>query len=99
MRACSRVRLPTMLKSLQRAVAEAERQTPETQQDLARLIMLYLREEQLVVDLTPEQEAAVLRSRDAARRGEFASDKELKAIWANLSKAGATAPGKDTSSL
>lgn len=71
-----------MLKALERAVAEAEQQTPETQEDLARLMMLYLGEEQPIVDLTPEQEAAVLRSRDAARRGEFASDEEMGAIWA-----------------
>ena len=71
-----------MLEAFERAVAEAERRTPEMQEDHARLMMLYLGEEQPVVDLTPEQEAAVLRSRDAARRGEFASDEEMNAIWA-----------------
>ena len=75
-----------MLKSLERAVAEAERLPPDMQDDLARLMMLYLGEEQPVVDLTPDQEAKVLRSREAASRGEFATAEQMRAIWSKYDR-------------
>ena len=73
-----------MLKSLERAVAEAERLSPEMQDDLARMMMLYTGVEQPLAELTVEQEAAVLRSREAARLGQFATEDELRSIWAKL---------------
>ncbi len=73
-----------MLKSLERAVAEAERLSPEMQDDLARMMMLYAGVEQPFAELTIEQEATVLRSREAARLGHYATDEDMRGIWAKL---------------
>jgi hypothetical protein len=52
------------------------------QDDIARMVLLYAGEDQSLVDLTPEEEAAALRSREAAARGEFATGEQVRAIWA-----------------
>jgi len=72
-----------MVEALEHAVAQARRLAPDRQDELASLMMLYLGEDDRpLADLTPEQEVAVHRSREAARRGEIASDEEMQAIWA-----------------
>lgn len=71
-----------MLKSLERAVAEAGRLPPEMQDDIARMMMLYLGIEQPIAEVTPEQEEAALRSREAARLDDFATEEEMRAMWA-----------------
>ena len=39
-------------------------------------------DDERLVPLTPEEEAAIAASRAAARRGEFATDEEVQAVWA-----------------
>jgi hypothetical protein len=71
-----------MTKLLERAVETVRRLPPEMQDDLARVLLQLVGEEQPIVDLTPEEEAAVSRSRAAAARGEFATDAQVRAVWA-----------------
>jgi len=71
-----------MTKLLEHAVDAVRRLPPEIQDDLARVLLQLAGEDQPLVDLTPEEEAAVLRSRDAAQRGKFATDAQVKAVWA-----------------
>jgi hypothetical protein len=54
----------------------------EMQEDLARVLLQFAGEELPIIDLTPEEEEAVLNSRAAAARGEFATDEQIRAIWA-----------------
>ena len=53
----------------------------EMQDEVARIMLAYAGAEAIVVELTAEEEAAVLHSRAAAARGEFATDKQMRAIW------------------
>jgi hypothetical protein len=71
-----------MTTLLEQAVNTARGLPPEMQDDIARMMLLYVGDELPVVDLTPDEEAAVLRSRAAAARGEFATDEQMRAIWA-----------------
>ena len=71
----------SMTKLLEQAVDTARKMPPDMQDDIARMMMAYAGSDQPTVDLTPEEETAVLRSRAAAARGEFASDEQVKAVW------------------
>lgn len=67
---------------LERAV-EALRGLPaETQDDLARMVLQCVGEDQPQVQLTAEEEASLEESLAQERRGEFASDEQVRAIWA-----------------
>jgi predicted transcriptional regulator len=71
-----------MTRLLERAV-ERMRVLPDAMQDeLARLVLQLAGEEQPVVRLTSEEDAALDASLAEAERGEFASDEEVEAIWA-----------------
>ena len=71
-----------MTSLLEQAVNTARNLPPEIQDDIARMMLLFAGDAPPVVDLTPEEEAAVLRSRAAAERGEFATGDRMRAIWA-----------------
>jgi hypothetical protein len=71
-----------MTKLLDQAVAAAQSASPETQDDVARMILTYFGREQTPVELSPEDEAAVMKARGAVARGEIATDARMRAIWA-----------------
>lgn len=71
-----------MTALLEQAVRTARQLSPEMQDDMARMMLQFAGGDQPAVDLSPQDEAAVLRSRAAARRGEFATDEQMRAIWA-----------------
>ncbi len=52
------------------------------QDDVARLLLQFLGEEQPVIPLTPEDAASFAESRAQAARREFASDEQVRAVWA-----------------
>lgn len=52
------------------------------QDDLARAIMAMTGEVTSVVQLTAEEEASFDESYAQAARGEFATDEQIRAIWA-----------------
>jgi predicted transcriptional regulator len=73
-----------MTKLLDQALEAARTLPPATQDDIARVILrLAGSDDQAPVPLTPEEEAAIDTSKAAAARGEFATDQEVSAVWAN----------------
>jgi hypothetical protein len=71
-----------MTQLLERAVEAARRLTPESQDQIARVMLQLAGDDELVVPLTDDERAALARSKAAAERGEFASDQEVRAAWA-----------------
>ena len=72
-----------MTELLERAIAAALRLDPAAQDIIARtIIMLAGNEEPLPIDLTPEDEAAIALSRTQTAHGEFATDEQVRAVWA-----------------
>jgi hypothetical protein len=72
-----------MTKLLDEAV-EAVRRLPSAEQDdIARAIMhLAGSDVAATVVLSPDEREAVARSKAAAERGEFATDEQVRAVWA-----------------
>ena len=71
-----------MTALLDKAVTAARTLPEEVQDGVARVLLQLIGEDGALADLTPDEEAAVLASRAAARRGEFATDEEVAAVWA-----------------
>ena len=71
-----------MTKLLEQAL-ELVRQLPEDEQDdIARVVLqLTGAESAAPVSLSREEREAVVRSKAAADRGEYASDEQVKAVW------------------
>jgi hypothetical protein len=67
---------------LEKAVASARKLPRDRQDDLARLMLQLVGEEQPVIPLTAEEEATFEESLAQEARGEFATDARIKAIWA-----------------
>lgn len=71
-----------MTKLLDQALEAARSLSPEAQDDIARIVLqLAGNDEALPVALSPEERTAIEASKDAAARGEFATDEQVKAIW------------------
>ena len=71
-----------MTELLERAV-KATRNLPATlQDDIARVMLALAGEEQPLVQLTPEEELSFAESLAQAAGREFASDEQIRAIWA-----------------
>jgi predicted transcriptional regulator len=75
-----------MTKILDQAIAKA-RKLPDEDQDIIGAVILALADEELtrVGDLDEETRAAVRDGLEQARRGEFAPDEEIAALWQRLS--------------
>ena len=72
-----------MTTLLEQALEAARRLPTATQDDIARVVLrLAGADEEAPVSLTPEEEAAVAASRATAAQGEFATDEEVRAVWA-----------------
>ena len=72
-----------MTKLLDQAIEVARRLSPSEQDDIARAIMqLAGADEASPVPLTPDERRTVAKSKAAAARGEFATDEEVRAVWA-----------------
>ena len=72
-----------MTKLLEQAIEAARKLSPDEQDDIARaIIQLAGDAEAAPVPLAPEERAAIARSKAAATRGEFATDDEVRAVWA-----------------
>jgi predicted transcriptional regulator len=71
-----------MTQLLEQAVA-ALRELPSDAQDaLARMLLQFAGEDQAVVQLTAEEMSSFDESLAQADRGEFATDEQVRAIWA-----------------
>jgi hypothetical protein len=72
-----------MTKLLDQALEAARNLPPEAQDDIARVVLqLAGAEDETPVPLTPEEHAAIRASKAAAARGEFATDEQVRAVWA-----------------
>jgi hypothetical protein len=72
-----------MTDLLERAVEAARTLSPDVQDEIARLVLqLAGADDQPYVGLSPDERAAVERSKAAAARGEFATDADIRGVWA-----------------
>ncbi|WP_093565066.1 hypothetical protein [Methylobacterium sp. 174MFSha1.1] len=71
-----------MTELLEKAIERARALPPETQDEVARAMLVVLDDEQSLVVLGPEEKASFAKSLAQAARGEFASDERMRAIWA-----------------
>jgi len=72
-----------MTKLLDQAVEAARSLPAEAQDDIARVVLqLTGADDEPPVPLTSDEQAAVSRSKAAAARGEFATDEQVRAVWA-----------------
>jgi hypothetical protein len=72
-----------MTKLLAQALAAALRLPPEVQDDIARVVLRLIgADQEPPVPLTPEEQAAIAASKAAAAHGEFATDEQVRAVWA-----------------
>jgi hypothetical protein len=72
-----------MTKLLDQALEAVRVLSPDTQDDIARIVLaLAGREEPTPLAFSPDERAAIDRSKSAAARREFASDEEVRAVWA-----------------
>ncbi len=72
-----------MTKLLETAIEAARRLPADEQDDIARAIMqLAGAGDDMPVPLTSEERAAIGKSKAAAERGDFATDEDVRAIWA-----------------
>ena len=55
---------------------------PEAQDALARFLLQVAGEDHSVIQLTPEEEADLAEADAEIERGEFATDEQMRAIWA-----------------
>ena len=71
-----------MTKLLERAVEAARGLPPEAQDEIARLVLQFAGEEEPQFALTDDERAALAASKAAAARGEFATEDEVRRLWA-----------------
>lgn len=71
-----------MTKLLDQALEVARSLPAELQDDIARVVLQLTGDDDVVVGLSDDEQAAIERSKDAAKRGAFASDEDVRALWA-----------------
>jgi predicted transcriptional regulator len=71
-----------MTKLLEKAFETVRGLPPELQDDLARVLLQLAGEDQPVFQLSAEEETSFKESLAQADRGDFATDEEVRAIWA-----------------
>ncbi len=74
-----------MTKLFDQAIEVARRLPPDSQDDIARAVLALAGDEPDPIPLTAEERDAIARSKAAAARGEFASDEQVRAVWAKHS--------------
>ncbi len=71
-----------MTKVLERAVERLQALPLEMQDQAARILLVYAGEEETILMLTPEEEADLIEAQAEMRRGDFASEAEVEAVFA-----------------
>lgn len=72
-----------MTELLDHAVERVRALPPDQQDEFARVLLrLAGEDDQAVYELTAQEEASLENSRAQAARGEFATDEEIRAVWA-----------------
>ena len=73
-----------MSKLLEDAISAVRRLPPSMQDEIARAMLVLAGKDDEVYILTPEERAAIAESDAEVERGEFASDEEVRAVWAKF---------------
>jgi hypothetical protein len=73
-----------MTKLLDQALELAQNLSPDAQDDIARIVLQLVGTDHDATSytLTGAERAAVAASKEAASRGEFANDDQVRAVWA-----------------
>jgi hypothetical protein len=72
-----------MTKLLDQAVEIARSLPSDTQDDIARVVLqLAGADDAPLIALTEEERAAIAASKEEAARGEFATEEQVRAVWA-----------------
>ena len=71
-----------MTKLLEQAVETVRGLPPEIQDELAHMLLQLAGEDQPLLQLSAEEAASFDQSLAQAERGEFATDEQVRAIWA-----------------
>jgi hypothetical protein len=71
-----------MTDLLEKAMATARDLPPELQDDIARIVLTLAGDDASLYELTPEEEADLADSDAEVARGDFATDEEVRALWA-----------------
>jgi len=71
-----------MTKLLEQAVETVRGLPPDVQDELARILLQLAGKDQPVVQLSAAEEASLAESLAQADRGDFASDEQVRAVWA-----------------
>ena len=72
-----------MTQLLDQAVQSVRHLPPDTQDEIARVILrLAATDDDPAVILTQAESVAIARSKAAAAAGEFATEEEVRAVWA-----------------
>jgi hypothetical protein len=72
-----------MTKLLDQAVEAARSLPPDAQDDIAHVVLrLTGADDKPPVLLTPDEQAAITASNAAAARGAFATEEQVRALWA-----------------
>jgi len=72
-----------MTKLLEQALAAARGLPPDEQDGIAHVVLrLAGADDEPPVPLTPEEQTAIAASKAAAARGEFATEEQMRALWA-----------------
>jgi hypothetical protein len=74
--------LLAMTKLLEQAVETVRGLPPETQEELARMLLQLAGEDQPLLQLSAEEAASFDESLAQVDRGEFTTDEQVRAIWA-----------------
>jgi hypothetical protein len=71
-----------MTKLLDQALDAVRKLSPDMQDDIARVVLQLARDDAAPVTLSPEERDAISVSKSAADRGEFATEEQVRAMWA-----------------
>lgn len=71
-----------MTKLLDQAVAAARDLPADMQDDIARILLQLAGQPNEAVALTSEEQDAIALSKAAAMRGDFATDAQVRSVWA-----------------
>jgi hypothetical protein len=71
-----------MTKLLEQAVEAVRRLPAKMQDELARVLLQLAGEDQPVAQLSAQEKASFVKSLQQADCGEFATDEQVRAIWA-----------------
>jgi hypothetical protein len=71
-----------MTKLLDQALEAVRSLPPDVQDDIARVVLQLAGGDEASVTLSPDERAAITASKAAAARGEFATEEQVRSVWA-----------------